>query len=242
MRHVSDERKVALVTGGAKRVGRAIVERFARDGWDVAFTFRHSQKQALQLQNDLASSGVRVLPLNADFDRLDQTIAMLRERFIKWSPRLTLLVNNASAYAPDVKLSADAAMRANFVAPVRLIETFAGELASASGSVVNMLDILAERPMPSFSNYSASKAALWNATLSLARSLAPAIRVNGIAPGVVEWNEQTPEADRDAYVKRLPLKRIGTADEVATLVKFLAVDATFITGQVIRIDGGRSLL
>jgi pteridine reductase len=239
---VSDERKVALVTGGSKRVGRAIVERLARDGWDVAFTFRHSQKQALQLQNDLASAGVRVLPLNADFDRLDQTIAMLRERFIKWSPRLDLLVNNASAYAPDTKLSADAAMRANYVAPVRLIETFRGELASANGSVVNMLDILAERPMPSFSNYSASKAALWNATLSLARSLAPAVRVNGIAPGVVEWSEQTPEADREAYVKKVPLQRIGTAGEAATLVKFLAVDATFITGQVFRIDGGRSLL
>ena len=239
---MSEVRKVALITGGAKRVGRAIAARFAVDGWDVAFTFRHSQKQALQLQSELAATGVRALPLNADFDRLDQAIAMVRERFIRWSPRLDLLVNNASAYAPDTKLSADAAMRANFVAPVRLIETFKGELTAANGSVVNMLDVLAERPMPSFSNYSASKAALWNATLSLARSLAPKVRVNGIAPGVVEWNEQTPEADRAAYVKKVPLQRIGTAEEVATAVKFLAVDATFITGQVIRIDGGRSLL
>ena len=125
---------------------------------------------------------------------------------------------------------------------LRLIETFRGELTAANGSVVNMLDVLAERPMPSFANYSASKAALWNATLSLARTLSPAVRVNGIAPGVVEWNDQTAEADREAYVKKVPLKRIGTPEEVATLVKFLAVDATFITGQIIRIDGGRSLL
>ena len=242
MTGLSEERKIALITGGAKRVGRAIVARFAADGWDVAFTFRHSQKPALQLQSELAATGARILPLNADFDRLDQTIAMLRERLIKWSPRLDLLVNNASAYAPDTKLSADAAMRANFVAPVRLIETFRGELTAANGSVVNMLDVLAERPMPSFANYSASKAALWNATLSLARTLSPAVRVNGIAPGVVEWNDQTAEADREAYVKKVPLKRIGTPEEVATLVKFLAVDATFITGQIIRIDGGRSLL
>lgn len=235
-------RKVALVTGGARRVGRAMVERLARDGYDIAFTFRHSQKQAMQLQADLTSTGVRVLPLNADFDRLEQSIAMLRERFIKWSPRLDLLVNNASAYAPDTKLSAESAMRANYIAPVRLIETFRGELAAASGSVINMLDVLAERPMPSFSNYSASKAALWNATLSLARSLAPAVRVNGIAPGVVEWNEQTAEADREAYVEKVPLKRIGTPEEVAALLRYLAVDASFITGQVIRIDGGRSLL
>ena len=235
------DRPVALVTGGAKRVGRAIVERLAQDGWDVAFTFRSSQKQALQLQNDLAPTGVRVLPLNADFDRLEQSIAMVQQRFVKWSSRLDLLVNNASAYAPDAKLSADAAMRANYVAPLRMIEAFAAELKAANGSLVNMLDVLAERPMPSFSNYSASKAALWNATLALARSLAPEVRVNGIAPGVVEWNEQQGEAERDAYVKKVPLKRIGTPAEVATLVKFLAVDATFITGQVIRIDGGRSI-
>lgn len=239
---MSEPRKVALVTGGAKRVGRAIVTRLANDGWDVAFTFRHSQKEALQLQSELAPTGVRILPLNADFDRLDQSVAMVQQRLLKWSPRLDLLVNNASAYAPDTKLSADAAMRANYVAPLRLVEAFTDALASANGSVINMLDVLAERPMPSFANYSASKAALWNATLSLARSLSPAIRVNGIAPGVVEWNEQTSEGDREAYVKKVPLKRIGTPAEVAALVTFLAVDATFITGQVIRIDGGKSVV
>lgn len=229
------------MTGGAKRVGRAIVERLARDGWDVAFTFRSSQKQALQLQNDLAPTGVRVLPLNADFDRLEQSIAMVQQRLLKWSPRLDLLVNSASAYAPDTKLSADVAMRTNYIAPLRLMDAFKSELTAANGSVINMLDVMAERPMPGFSNYAASKAALWNTTLSLARMLAPAVRVNGIAPGVVEWNEQQGEAEREAYVKRVPLKRIGTPAEVASLVKFLAVDATFITGQVIRIDGGRSI-
>ena len=187
-------------------------------------------------------TGVRVLPLNADFDRLEQSITMVQQRFLKWSPRLDLLVNNASAYAADAKLSADAAMRANFVGPVKLIETFAGELRASHGAIVNMLDVMAERPTASYSNYAASKAALWNATMSFARSLAPHVRVNGIAPGVVEWNEQTLDADRTAYVKKVPLARIGTPAEVATLVKFLATEATFITGQVIRIDGGRSLL
>ena len=238
---MDEARRVALVTGGARRVGRAIVERLAHDGWDVAFTFRSSQKQALQLQADLMSTGVRVLPLNADFDRLEQSIAMVQQRFIKWSPRLDLLVNNASAYAADEKLSPDAAMRANYIAALRLVEAFTAELKAANGSVINMLDVMAERPMPSYSNYSASKAALWNATLSLARSLAPEVRVNGIAPGVVEWNEQQEESYREAYVKKVPLKRIGSPGEVATLVKFLATDATFITGQVIRMDGGRSI-
>lgn len=239
---MDDQRKVALVTGGAKRVGRAIVESLARSGWDVAFTFRTSQKQALLLQSDLTSTGVRVLPLSADFERLEQAVAMVQQRFLKWAPRLDLLVNSASVYAPDARLSAEVAMRANFIAPTRLIETFRDELTAARGNVVNMLDILAERPMPSYSNYCASKAALWNATLGYARSLAPAVRVNGIAPGVVDWPDAMPEAERQKYLEKVPLARAGTPTEVASLVKFLVEEGTFITGQVIRLDGGRSLI
>ena len=240
---MADDRKVALVTGGARRVGAAIVRRLADDGWDVAFTFRSSQKAALALQTSLASAGAvnRILPLSADFERLEQSLTMVRERFIKWSPRLDLIVNNASVYSPDAKLSAEVAMRVNYIAPTRLIETFRTELTTANGSVVNLLDAMVERPMPSYSNYAASKAALWNATLSLARSLAPAVRVNGIAPGVVEWAENVSQADRDAYTAKVPLKRVGTPEDIAAAVRFLAVDATFITGQIIKIDGGRSL-
>ena len=241
---MADDRKVALVTGGARRVGAAIVRRLVVDGWDVAFTFRSSQKEALALQNELAPSGaaIRLLPLSADFERIEMSLSMVEQRFLKWSPRLDLLVNNASVYAPDTKLSAEVAMRVNHIAPLRLIDTFASALTAANGCIVNLLDVMAERPMPSFSNYCASKAALWNATLSLARSLAPAVRVNGIAPGVVEWQASVSEPDREAYVSKVPLKRIGTPEEVATLVRFLATEATFITGQIIRLDGGRSLV
>lgn len=234
-------RKVALITGGAKRVGAALVETFARGGWDVAFTFRSSQKEALALQASLASTGARVLPLSADFDRLDQTIEMVRQRFAKWSARLDLLVNSASVYAPDRQLSAEVAMRTNFSAPLRLIETFRNELVVAKGSVINLLDILAERPMPSYSHYCASKAALWNATLSWARTLAPDVRVNGIAPGVVEWPADIPKADREKYLAKVPLARAGTPDDVARLARFLAEEGTYLTGQVIRLDGGRSI-
>jgi pteridine reductase len=235
-------RRVALVTGGAKRVGRAIVEALARDGWDVAFTFKSSQREALFLQNDLSATGVRVLPLTADFDRLEMAINMIRERMTKWSPRLDLIVNSASAYATDEKLSADAAMRTNYVAPRLLIETFKTELRHTRGNVINMLDILAERPMPSYSNYCASKAALWNATLSDARRLAPEVRVNGIAPGVVEWPAELSQSERDRYVAKVPLARAGTPDDVVRTLRFLVNEAPYVTGQIIRLDGGRSLL
>ncbi len=234
-------RRIALITGGAKRVGRALVETFARAGWDVAFTFRSSQKDALALQASLATNDVRILPLSADFDRLDQSVSMIRERLLKWSPRLDLLINCASAYGPDRQLSAEAAMRTNFAAPIRLIETFRTELVAAKGNVINLLDILAERPMPSYGHYCASKAALWNATLAWARTLAPDVRVNGIAPGVVDWPANMPECDREKYLSRVPLQRAGTPDDVARLAKFLVEDGTYITGQVIRLDGGRSI-
>lgn len=235
-------RKTALITGGARRVGRALVETFASAGWDVAFTFRSSQKEALELQNALACTGGRILPLSADFDRLDQSIAMIQQRYLKWSNRLDLLINCASAYGPDRKLSAEVAMRANFSAPLRLIETFRNELVAAKGCVINLLDILAERPMSSHSNYCASKAALWNATLSWAKTLAPDVRVNGIAPGVVDWPDDLPEAEREIYLSRVPLKRAGTPADVAKLARFLVEDGTYITGQVIRLDGGRSIV
>lgn len=239
---MEETRKTALITGGAKRVGRELVETFARAGWDVAFTFRSSQKEALALQASLANNGVRTLPLTADFDRLDMTVAMVQQRFLKWSTQLDLLINSASAYGPDRKLSAEAAMRTNFSAPLRLIETFKSELVTSKGCIINMLDILAERPMASYMNYCASKAALWNATLSLAKSLAPDVRVNGIAPGVVDWPDDMPQLEREKYLERVPLKRAGTPTDVAKLARFLVEDGAYLTGQVIRLDGGRSIV
>ncbi len=104
-----------------------------------------------------------------------------------------------------------------------------------------MLDLLAERPMPGYLSYCASKAGLWNLTLGLARELAPQVRVNGIAPGVVEWPADLPEDKREQYLRRVPLGRAGTPGDVAEAVRFLVAGANYITGQIIRLDGGRSI-
>jgi len=104
-----------------------------------------------------------------------------------------------------------------------------------------MVDLLAERPWPQYLAYCASKAGLWNLTLGLARAMAPEVTVNGIAPGVVAWPDDYPQEEREKYLRRVPLGRAGDATDVARLVYFLATDGSYITGQVIRLDGGRSI-
>ena len=107
--------------------------------------------------------------------------------------------------------------------------------------MVNMLDLAAERPMPGYLSYCASKAGLWNLTLGLARELAPGVRVNGIAPGVVEWPADLPMEKREQYLRRVPLGRAGTPQDVAEAVHFLCIGANYVTGQILRLDGGRSI-
>ncbi|MDB5297834.1 MAG: pteridine reductase, partial [Phycisphaerales bacterium] len=118
-----------------------------------------------------------------------------------------------------------------------------GEIGAGGGGghVVNMVDLLAERPWPEYLAYCASKAALWNLTLGLARELAPDVTVNGIAPGVVEWPAGYPEAERVKYLKRVPLARAGTPGDVAEAVAYLVTGGRYVTGQILRLDGGRSI-
>ena len=125
--------------------------------------------------------------------------------------------------------------------PLLLAKALADKLRASRGHIVNMVDLLAERPWPAYAAYAASKAALANLTLSLARELAPDVTVNGIAPGVVEWPDDYPESERAKYLKRVPLARAGSPDDVAKLLHFLVTDGSYITGQIIRLDGGRSI-
>jgi pteridine reductase len=155
-------------------------------------------------------------------------------------------VNNASLYQPaDLAHTTSELSRKlmaiHFESPLQLAQSFAPMLRQSRGRVVNMIDLLAERPWPEYLAYCASKAALANLTMGLARELAPEVTVNGIAPGVVEWPADYPETEREKYLKRVPLARAGTPQDVADLVHFLVTAGRYITGQIIRLDGGRSI-
>jgi len=237
---------VALVTGGAKRVGRAVVERLAAAGFDVCFTFHNSQDQAVQAVASIERLGRRALPIRADLTRPPEAIAAIAEPFGRAFDRLDVLVNNASIYGVDAAADVRAQQvqrlfAIHFEAPLCLCERFDSLLRQSKGHVVNMLDVTFDRPWPEYATYSASKAALWSLTLSLARKLAPQVTVNGIAPGVVEWPEHGTEDYRKRYLDRIPLRRAGRPEDVAQTILYLCTAGNYITGQVIRLDGGYSI-
>jgi pteridine reductase len=243
---MAENRKVALVTGGARRVGRAIVERLAGAGFDIAFTYNKSRSQAQDLADSLTAAGRRIAMIHADFTEPESAVAALAQSFRVQFDQLDVLVNNASVYEASSLHGATLDQGRRFWAvhvetPLLLLRHFDKMLRASRGHVINMSDLLAERPWPQYLVYSASKAALSNLTLSLARELAPEVTVNAIAPGVVEWPEDYPEEERRKYLKRVPLARAGTPQDVANLVHFLCTEGSYITGQIIRLDGGRSI-
>lgn len=243
---MSEGRRVALVTGGAKRVGRAIAQTLADARFDIAFTYLTSEADASDLSAVLASRFAKALPIRVDLTQPDQAVEQIVAAITSHFGRLDVLINNASTFSAahldqtDSKLIQQV-MALHLESPVLLCKALAPMLKRAHGHVVNMVDLLAERPWPAHLAYSASKAALANATLSLARELAPEVTVNGIAPGVIDWPKDMPQQDRDNYLKRVPLARAGTPEDAAKLVKFLVTEGTYITGQIIRLDGGRSI-
>jgi pteridine reductase len=227
-------------------VGRAIALGLAEEGFDIAFTYLSSEEEARGLVGEIVARGRRGVMIRADLTGPELVTEEIHRAVAVEFGRLDVLVNNASLYlkADLAGTTAEIMGRLNaihVIAPLLLAQRFEKMLRAARGHIVNMVDLLAERPRPAYVAYCASKAGLWNLTLGLARSLAPEVTVNGIAPGVVEWPQDYPEEERRKYLNRVPLGRAGTAEEVARVVRFLVMEGKYITGQIIRLDGGRSL-
>jgi len=243
------EGKVIIVTGGAKRVGAAICRRLHASGANLVLHYRSSAHDALALQ--LALNAFRpdsVQCVQADLLKL-QDLPRLVNAAVDYFGRLDGLVNNASSFYPTSLEEADEQhwndlLGTNLKAPLFLAQAAATELRLNHGAIVNIVDIHAERPMQGHLLYSVAKAGLVALTKALAQELAPHVRVNGVAPGVIVWPEQGDwdnDERRKQIVEHTLLKREGEPDDIAKTVLFLLSQAPYITGQVIAVDGGRSI-
>jgi pteridine reductase len=239
--------RCVLVTGGAKRLGAAMARRFHQAGANLVVHYHRSKPAADALVSELnatrdGSAVVAGADLN-DVDSLPTLVAAALERY----GRLDVLVNNASTFYPTPVGTITAAqfddlVGTNLRAPLFLSQAAAPALRVAQGLIVNMVDIHGRRPLKAHPVYSAAKAALVMLTKSLARELGPEIRVNGIAPGPVLWPERDLDATiKDEIIARTALKRSGSPDDIARTALYLATEAPYVTGQVITVDGGRSL-
>ncbi len=241
------EGRTALVTGGARRVGAAIARRLHRAGASVVLHYRDSAVDADALAAEL--NGARAKSAATVKAELLAPIAprALVSAALDSFGALDVLVNNASSFFPVPVGAIEAShweelVGANLRAPLFIAQQAAAELSKNEGSIVNIVDIHAERPLKGYSVYSIAKAGLAALTRSLALELAPKVRVNGVAPGAIAWPEdgQFDPAERARVLATTPLGRIGAPEDIAQAVHFLA-GAPYITGQILAVDGGRSI-
>jgi pteridine reductase len=239
-------RRTALVTGAARRIGACIAETLHQRGCDVVLHY-HSSAEAV---NELAGKLNALRPASASIvqadlgesDEINRLAGQVRERMGK----LDLLVNNASRFFPtSVGATSseqwDALMDSNLRGPFFLTQALVPQLAIAGGSVVNLLDVHALRPMPGHAVYCMAKAGLQMMTLALAKELGPQIRVNGVAPGAILWPEyEGSSADQQKILDKTVMGRAGRPEDIASAVAYLGLDAPYVTGQVLAVDGGRS--
>jgi len=243
-----NERPVVLVTGAARRVGRVIARTLHGAGYDLVLHYRSSRAEAEQFAAELehARAGSTLL-LGAELAQAAE-LPRLVLRAVQRYGRLDGLVNNASAFYPTLvgettEAQWDELFASNAKAPYFLSQAAAPHLRAAKGAIVNLVDIYVERPLPRHPVYCMAKAALSMMTLALARELGPEVRVNAVAPGAVLWPESGKAyADQQELVARTALKRAGSPEDVAGAVLYLLRDAGYVTGQTIKVDGGRSVV
>ena len=242
------EGKVVLITGGAKRVGATICRRLHRAGASIMLHFRASAGEARLLQAELNHVRAHSVAL-IQADLLDVAkLPSLVEQTVQTFGRLDALVNNASTFYQtaigEIGMEDwNDLIGANLQAPLFLSQAAAPALKKSQGAIVNITDIHAERPLKSYVVYSVAKAGLVGLTRSLARELAPDVRVNAVAPGPILWPDEEvfDELARQRIISHTPLKREGTPDDIAKAVQYLLSDAPYVTGETINVDGGRHI-
>lgn len=244
--------KCVLITGAAKRIGRALALDLAANGWDVAIHFHSSSTQAESLVGEIEHLGRRATAIQADLSQITEIQGLIPECINRLGP-ISCLINNASEFRFDsiADLSPqgwDTHLDTNLKAPVFLAQSMAAHLKTeargnsepATGNVINIIDQRVWNLTPEFFSYTVSKAGLWSATRMLAQALAPAIRVNAIGPGpVLRSVHQTPD-DFAREVDSTLLKRGTTPDEIAQAIRFI-LGASAMTGQMVALDGGQHL-
>lgn len=242
--------RAALITGGAKRVGRAITESLAHAGCRVAIHFHRSQAEAQQLAARINESGGSAVTIRGDLAEpvaWENVVHQTTERLAG----LDILINNASEFLSATPDTIEAfewqhwerMFRINLTAVAGLCHFAQPYLAAGGvGKIINLCDTSADRPHPRHLAYCASKAGLMALTRGLARALAPAIQVNGISPGIAIFPESY-TADQQAHlISKVPLQRAGTPEDVASAVRYLLESGDYVTGEILRVDGGRSLI
>jgi len=238
--------KVALITGGAHRVGAAVARALHAAGMRLVVHYHSSEAAAHALQQELqANRPDSVMLVRGDLHNGERMLRNLVYETTESFGQIDVLINNASRFYPtpvgeSTEQQWDDLINTNLKAPFFLAQAAAPHLRKQSGCIINMADIYGDRPLSKHTIYSTAKAGIIMLTKSLARELGPEIRVNAIAPGVVLWPEQgLDEMSKQRILSRTPLKRAGDTGDIARTALFLIRDATFMTGQVLVVDGGR---
>ncbi len=241
------DRKVALVTGAARRIGAVIARTLHSDGCDVAIHYRGSADEAHALVdelNELRTDSAAAFSADlADITAIEHLAAQVSN----WRDRLDILVNNASSFYPTpagtiTESQWDDLVGTNLKAPLFLSQAALPALREAGGVIVNIVDVHSTHPLRDHPVYGPAKAGLAMLTRSLAKDLAPAVRVNGVSPGAILWPENDMSDDtKQSILSQVPLARPGDPADIADAVLYLVRDATYVTGQIIAVDGGRSI-
>lgn len=242
----SNNPKVVLITGAAHRIGATTAKLLHANGMNIIVHYRGSREKAQALQKELNDKRENsVILIQADLHITNGLSALIEESVKAWG-RLDVLINNASSFYPTLIEKAteehwDDLIGSNLKAPFFLSQAAAPYLKKSNGCIINIVDIHAERPLKTFPIYSMAKAGLVMMTKSLACELGPDIRVNAVAPGAILWPENLDEVAKQRIVSRTFLKRQGEPNDISKTILYLIKDADYVTGQIIAVDGGRSL-